>query len=331
MMPILGYNVLPEALGALKKISSSGTVESLGNLWYEERPYNISATRALSIDGSLHLTMGYGEPDAVLRSDSLASQSDNVQHLVYGEALHYVVPSFESGGSLYDALADIAQRINATLSIDKGIITISDRRPYEALVDGATGTGTGNLDFDSETKTFPASGYLIIDYEFIRYTGISSGAFTGVSRGVIGTTIVDHADTAEIVYVDAVIRPNLIKGDLGYINDVNRIYNIIRNPSGTVEVRDPDSIARYGELPYTLDLGLTDHDRAWQEEVFDRYLQDLKDLHRLIDVSVQPGKDTLGLQLGQIIGFRYSSLVYAGRVVAITYGSDAIGLRVRTL
>ena len=327
----LGYNEIPEALGALKKISSSGTVESLGNLWYEERPYNISATRALSIDGSLHLTMGYGEPDAVLRSDSLASQSDNVQHLVYGKALHYVVPSFESGGSLYDALADIAQRINATLSIDKGIITISDRRPYEALVDGATGTGTGNLDFDSETKTFPASGYLIIDYEFIRYTGISSVAFTGVSRGVIGTTIVDHADTAEIVYVDAVIRPNLIKGDLGYINDVNRIYNIIRNPSGTVEVRDPDSIARYGELPYTLDLGLTDHDRAWQQEVFDRYLQDLKDLHRLIDVSVQPGKDTLGLQLGQIIGFRYSSLVYAGRVVAITYGSDAIGLRVRTL
>ena len=327
----LGYNEIPEALGALKKISSSGTVESLGNLWYEERPYNISATRALSIDGSLHLTMGYGEPDAVLRSDSLASQPDNVQHLVYGEALHYVVPSFESGGSLYDALADIAQRINATLSIDKGIITISDRRPYEALVDGATGTGTGNLDFDSETKTFPASGYLIIDYEFIGYTGISSVAFTGVSRGVIGTTIVDHADTAEIVYVDAVIRPNLIKGDLGYINDVNRIYNIIRNPSGTVEVRDPDSIARYGELPYPLDLGLTDHDRAWQEEVFDRYLQDLKDLHRLIDVSVQPGKDTLGLQLGQIIGFRYSSLVYAGRVVAITYGSDAIGLRVRTL
>ena len=178
----LGYNVLPEALGALKKISSSGTVESLGNLWYEERPYNISATRALSIDGSLHLTMGYGEPDAVLRSNSLASQADNVQHLVYGEALHYVVPSFESGGSIYDALADIALRINATLSIDKGIITISDRRPYMALADGATGTGTGNLDFDSENKAFPSSGYLIIDYEFIGYTGISSGAFTGVSR-----------------------------------------------------------------------------------------------------------------------------------------------------
>ena len=327
----LGYNQLPEALGALKKISSSGTVESLGNLWYEKRPYNISATRALSIDGSLHLTMGYGEPDAVLRSNSLASQADNIQHLVYGEALHFVVPSFESGGSIYDALADIALRINATLSIDKGIITISDRRPYMALADGATGTGTGNLDFDSENKAFPSSGYLIIDYEFIGYTGISSGAFTGVSRGVIGTTVADHADTAEIVYVDAVIRPSLIKGDLGYINDVNRIYNIIRNPSGTVEVRDADSIARYGELPYTLDLGLTDHDRAWQEEVFDRYLQDLKDLHRLIDVSVQPGKDTLGLQLGQIIGFRYSRLVYAGRVVAITYGSDAIGLRVRTL
>ena len=36
--------------------------------------------------------------------------------------------------------------------------------------------------------------------------GLAAWAFTGVSRGVIGTTIVDHADTADIVYVDAVIR-----------------------------------------------------------------------------------------------------------------------------
>ena len=32
----LGYNVLPEALGALKKVES-GVVESLGNLWFENQ------------------------------------------------------------------------------------------------------------------------------------------------------------------------------------------------------------------------------------------------------------------------------------------------------
>ena len=48
----MGYNVLPESLGALKKVNASGNVESLGNLWYAERPYNVSLTRPLSVDGS---------------------------------------------------------------------------------------------------------------------------------------------------------------------------------------------------------------------------------------------------------------------------------------
>ena len=327
----LGYNELPEALGALKKISSSGTGVSLGNLWYEERPYNISATRALSIDGSLHLTMGYGEPDAVLRSDSLASQADNVQHLVYGTDLHYVVPSFEASGSVYDAFVDLATKINATFSIEKNIIFLQDRSPHRAKTDGSTGTGTGNLDFDTENKTFPSSGYVRIGTEFIGYTGVSSGAFTGVGRGRIGTTLASHANNADILYLDRLIHPNRFKGNLRYTNDVSRIYNVIRNSDGTVEVRDPDSIGLYGEKPLVLDLGLTQHERAWQEVVFATYLKNLKDHHLLIDLSVQPGKDTWGLQLGHVVGFRYDALVYAGRVITITYGEDAIGLRVRTL
>ena len=37
----LGFNVLPESLGALKRISNSGEVEDLGNVWYSEQPYNV--------------------------------------------------------------------------------------------------------------------------------------------------------------------------------------------------------------------------------------------------------------------------------------------------
>ena len=46
----MGYNVIEESLGALKKINSSGEVESLGNVWYTDRPFNVFPTRMLSIE-----------------------------------------------------------------------------------------------------------------------------------------------------------------------------------------------------------------------------------------------------------------------------------------
>ena len=86
----MGYNVLPESLGALKKINSSGDVEHLGNVWFTDRPYNVFPTRMLSIGDDLHLCAGYGNADEVLRYNSLASQADNMVHIVYGKTLHYV-------------------------------------------------------------------------------------------------------------------------------------------------------------------------------------------------------------------------------------------------
>ena len=189
----MGYNMLPESLGALKKINSSGEVESLGNLWYEERPHNIAATRCLSIDGDLHVAMAYGNLDEILRTNSLASRADNVQHLVYSKKLHYVLPRLETNTNRYALLADIAKKVNATLSFENGLIVIRDRNPYQAKANGATGTGTGNLSFDSTNKSFPSSGYLLIGKEILKYTGISSGAFTGIERGILSTQITNHA------------------------------------------------------------------------------------------------------------------------------------------
>ena len=37
----MGFNVLPEALGGLRRVHSDGTIEDLGNVWYEERPFNV--------------------------------------------------------------------------------------------------------------------------------------------------------------------------------------------------------------------------------------------------------------------------------------------------
>lgn len=173
------YNAIPESLGALKKINSSGTIEALGNPWYTDRPHNVAATRCLSFGDDLHLIMGYGNPNEVLRYNSLASGADNMAHIVYGKTLHYVLPNFQPRGSVYAALADIAKSVNAVLSFRQNVVVIADRRPFRALTDSATGTGTGDLSFDTANKTFPESGYLFIEKEILKYTGISSGAFTG--------------------------------------------------------------------------------------------------------------------------------------------------------
>ena len=106
----MGYNLLPENQGQLKRVSSTGEVEALGNLWYTDRPYSVAATRCLSIGNDLHLTMGYGNLDELLRFNSLASAADNVSHIVYGRTLHYVLPQFQPNGSVYAALADIAKK-----------------------------------------------------------------------------------------------------------------------------------------------------------------------------------------------------------------------------
>ena len=255
----MGYNVIEEALGALKKINSSGEVESLGNVWYTDRPYNVFTMRMLSIEDDLHLCAGYGNLDELLRYNSLASGADNVVHIVYGRTLHYVLPTFQPNGrSIYAALAGLAKSVNATLSFEKNLIMISDRRPFRAETDGATGTGTGNLSFSDANKTFPSSGYLLIGKEILRYTGISSGAFTGITRGVLGSDIENHADASAVLYLDTIIETEGLGSPYKKItlqSDTNRIFNIIRDSGGIAEVRDEASIAKYGERPYTLRFG----------------------------------------------------------------------------
>ena len=151
----MGYNIVEESLGALKKINSSGEVESLGNVWHTDRPYNVFPTRMLSIEGDLHLCAAYGNGDEVLRFNSLASQADNMVHIVRGRTLHYVLPTFQPNGrSIYAALAGLAKSVNATLSFEKNVIMITDRRPFRAVTDGATGTGTADMVSAMRTKHF---------------------------------------------------------------------------------------------------------------------------------------------------------------------------------
>ena len=327
----MGYNVLPESLGALKRINTSGEVEDLGNVWHSEQPYNIFPTRMLSIDNALHLCAGYGNGDEVLRYNSLASQADNMVHIVYGKTLHYVLPRFQSSGSVYAALASLAKSVNATLSFEKNVVMITDRRPARALTDGATGTGTGNLSFSDANKAFPSSGYLLIGKEILKYSGISGGTFTGIARGVLGSSIENHVDDSKILYLDNLIQTEKLGSPYKAITlqaDVNRIFNIIRDSGGIAEVRDEESIALYGERPYTLELGLTRHEKAWIEEIFRSYLEELSTLQQIVNIQVRPD---FSLRLGQIVPIFYKGLVSGMRIVSVRYEGRTTHIKGRTV
>ena len=321
----MGYNVLPESLGALKKVNASGNVESLGNLWYGERPYNVSLTRPLSVDGSLHVTMGYGNANEVLRYNSLASKADNFVHLVFGNKLKYILPAFQATGNVYSKIAELARMVGATVSFDGNIISVVDRRPFRAKTTRATGTGTGNLDVESENKAFPSSGYLRIGNEFIGYTGISSGAFTGITRGALGSEPANHSDNAGVLFVNALFSEREIL-QINPSTDTTRHHNIIRDSENAFEVKDDANIAQYRKQPYTLDLGLTRNEDAWIETIFAEYLSELKTLGSVFDVRLRPRKKSFALDLGQFIGLRHDSVAYVLRIEMIDYHSKRVDI-----
>ena len=191
-------------------------------------------------------------------------------------------------------------------------------------------TASVGIHFQGANRDFPESGYLRVGSELIGYTGIMGSTFTGITRGVLGTTVVDHADESDITYLNFVLQDQDLTGRVVIRADTANIFNVVRNSEGTVEVRDADSIAKFGEKVYTLDLGrLTTHDLQWQETVLRKYLDTLKDLQYLISFDVLP---TLGyLRIGDIVGFRYAGLLYTMRIVSLTKSLETINIKGRTV
>ena len=107
-----------------------------------------------------------------------------------------------------------------------------------------------------------------------------------------------------------------------------RIFNVIRDSGGIAEVRDEDSINLYGERPFTLDLSLTRHEKAWIEEIFKSYLEELSTLQHIVNLQVRPD---FSLRLGHIVPFAYKSLIRAMRIVSIRYERNSTHLKGRTL
>ena len=75
---------------------------------------------------------------------------------------------------------------------------ISGSAATTAVNDGSGMTASDTSVTVDSSANFETTGYLLIDSEIIQYTGKTSTTFTGLLRGLFGTTAATHADNATV-------------------------------------------------------------------------------------------------------------------------------------
>ena len=101
------------------------------------------------------------------------------------------------------------------------------------LTSGITNVSTTPIPVVS-TSAFPSAGYLLIDTELIQYTGTTSTTFTGITRGVLGSTAAAHSSGAYVTEVQGTGSPTTI-GVLK-LNNTDYSSNVAINPSDITQI-----------------------------------------------------------------------------------------------
>ena len=316
-------NILPDAKGYLKRVEHgvpSPMAESLGNVWFDENAFRGTPMQMLSFNDALHFVMAEDIAENVLQRNSLASEPTNFQWLTYGKKLNFRFDP-PTSGSVYEALVDIATKTYATFSMDRNIISIKNRNVAGALVDGAVTSGDATITYDNANKTFPASGYLRINDEIIKYTARTSTAFSGLERGANGTTPAAHADNTEILFLHRVLDQDMLSGDVSIGLHWEHLYNVVQDSNFRVKKSDASSLDMFGERALDIGLNLNEHKVVWLEFLVEQYLEQFKDTQHLLRLDLQPNPS---IRLGDIIGFNYAGeLLFSLKVMDITYGLKA--------
>ena len=239
--------------GFLNYINPDGVVEQLGSLWYEDAFY-VGAVTPILVDGEdLHFVMASASPDTLLHADANVAHHLNMQWLTWTKQLRFLV-DVPTEGSVYDALTRIAEQVNATFSVAHNMIKIQTRTPIGALVNGVFRSNGVQIPYDNANRVFPESGYLLIEKEVIQYSRKTDTHFTGLTRGLLGTEVVAHADNTEILFLDYlfVSEANL---DIQVQTHWTHLYNVVTD-SEFIRIEDTASKTLFGEKALTLNLGV---------------------------------------------------------------------------
>ena len=331
-----------EAKGFLKRIHAIGEIETLGNVYFDNnRAYRGQLPmRGLSFDDDLHFVMGYGDPASIGQPESDASRPENWQWFSFGKKYRYKVPVLPTAGSISEVLTSLATTVGATVSIDKNILSLQNRRARGAVTADTVGVTDTEIAYAFANHAFPAMGYLLIGSELVRYRGRTATHFTGVSRGELATRIATHAEGVLITFVHRPIEArNTMRSSEPYLEvtvslDSDHLYNSIEEGSPVrSRVLDDHSQSQFGSNPLRLALSTTEHELPWVEFISKQYLERFKDLAYLINVRVRA---FYAVNLGEIVCFKYladapevDGYLIAMQVMSVRTGSEFTTIRGR--
>lgn len=204
----------------------------------------------------------------------------------------------------WDVLTELATITHTTIGFEQDKFTmrtrdaVRTRLTNDALIDDAFLQVV-------DTTEFPASGFVLIRQEVIKYSDKAAGRLTVESRGVHGSDVSVYEAGAEVILVNAFAFDHAVDSNLISVNlepDFLNLYNQITVRYGDdnrAYVEDGDSVLVYGERPYELSLAnLSDHERDWAKRLAESYLEETSKIRSLVSLVLRWSPE---LEIGQIV------------------------------
>ena len=310
-----GYNVL-DAIGSFKCIKYGMVLRDLGNIWFANESLRGVYTRGLETDdGNIDFIVGAGNFDAIPQSNNPLASPDKQQWVSYTKKLHYYLHQMPTSGSPYQAIVDIASKMNASFSIDRGVIRLKDNQPYAARLTGTIGT---TVPYTGANKVFPDSGYLLIDGEILKYEAKTDTEFSTLTRGVQGSPRTSAGEGTEFLYIDKLIDTSAFVDEIFQTLQLSQIYNQVTDAENRVRTKDAEALETYGERSFTISVSdLTSNDVAWLAWLASIYLNRLSDINNQIRLKLANAEY---LNLGDIVTFHYKGIFLVPiRIIELDY------------
>ena len=326
----LGENVLKAEFGGMYKLDTLiDTISHLGNLWYEDVPFRSVLTSVLPINQQLSIVVSKDNLENLLQRNSETSLKDGVLWLSFGDRLDYILPEILPGETIWETFSRIAEQTNTQFLMSHNHIEFRDNQNITAKVRAAI---SNTIPFKENSNTFPDSGYLLIDREIIRYTGVSNGnAFSGLTRGVLGSPQAAHSVNEKILFLDNIIQSDAVRNpyeDITIKLDTNFFYNTVTD-SDIVRVSDATSVAKYGERFLRLDLGLSRHEVLWSEFITKQYLENFSNFKYIVQIKCRRANY---LRVGDVISFFYAdTLLMPIKIVSIQFNEKDTIIKGRSI
>ena len=252
----------------------------------------------------IHLLTGFGNFDDIAqpRRGLPVNRAGNWNWIQYHSRLNQRLSEVLTNGRTgFDVLKDIAIVTNSILGFDNDTFFLIPREPQKAINGGGSGisaTQTVLTADDLNWGEFPSEGWLYVDGELIKHSGAdANGQFSGIERGVEGTTAVPHTGDFEIQFVDHILSLNAdtlempIKSIVAQ-NDNRQFYNRVKLRYGggdeEVLVENTTSITENGARLLEVDVPLDAHQREWAEWLAESYLAQFKDIHQILNLTLKP-------------------------------------------